>query len=541
MVRAGAHSLEFCGGTHVDALGMIGPITVVSEGSIGSNTRRIEAVTGARLARPAGREPAHRRRGGPPAQGGARRRARRPAEGARPPAPGRQGAAAPARGPPPSRTRPASPSAPTTASWCTARTALRPDQLRDLAQAIRRHGARRGGGGGVARRVQGRAWRWPRATTPSTPASTVKELAAAGRRRRRRLGRAGRGGRVGPGEDRRPAGRGTTPARCLTRAGGLSAVRVVGVDLGERRIGVAVSDGTGTLASPRCTDRTQRATPTPTGARWSAVVEEVGARRVVVGLPLSLNGRRGPAARAAQADADELARAARPPGHRGGDLRRAPHDGERGAVAARRGPHGPHASAPDRPGAAAVLLQAWLDTRARPRRCLTGEGRPRPTPTTDRRRRRRPGDGPGRGPTTQRAQAVQARGVPAPPAGRGAVVGGRGARPRRRRGGVVPERDGRDRAEPPPSSPWRRGRRWGRSPPPWSASTWSTARSPSGSISPCTARPSVQPGRYLLHRDESFADVRATPGGGAQRLRRDRPAGLHHQRGGDPGGADRRA
>jgi alanyl-tRNA synthetase len=47
VVRAGVHSLEFCGGTHVDALGMIGPITVVSEGSIGSNTRRIEAVTGA--------------------------------------------------------------------------------------------------------------------------------------------------------------------------------------------------------------------------------------------------------------------------------------------------------------------------------------------------------------------------------------------------------------------------------------------------------------------------------------------------------------
>jgi alanyl-tRNA synthetase len=47
VVRAGLHSLEFCGGTHVDALGMIGPITVVSEGSIGSNTRRIEAVTGA--------------------------------------------------------------------------------------------------------------------------------------------------------------------------------------------------------------------------------------------------------------------------------------------------------------------------------------------------------------------------------------------------------------------------------------------------------------------------------------------------------------
>ena len=45
VVRAGSHSLEFCGGTHVDRLGDIGQIQIVSEASIGANTRRIEAVS----------------------------------------------------------------------------------------------------------------------------------------------------------------------------------------------------------------------------------------------------------------------------------------------------------------------------------------------------------------------------------------------------------------------------------------------------------------------------------------------------------------
>ena len=45
VVRAGKYSLEFCGGTHVDRLGDIGQIQVVSEASIGSGTRRLEAVS----------------------------------------------------------------------------------------------------------------------------------------------------------------------------------------------------------------------------------------------------------------------------------------------------------------------------------------------------------------------------------------------------------------------------------------------------------------------------------------------------------------
>jgi putative Holliday junction resolvase len=73
--------------------------------------------------------------------------------------------------------------------------------------------------------------------------------------------------------------------------------RILGLDPGERRVGVALSDPTGTIASPHSViDR--RSANLADAVR--ALCEEHGVERIVVGLPTGLSGVEGPSAKAAR-------------------------------------------------------------------------------------------------------------------------------------------------------------------------------------------------------------------------------------------------
>lgn len=85
-------------------------------------------------------------------------------------------------------------------------------------------------------------------------------------------------------------------------------MRALGIDLGTKRIGVALSDTAGSMATPyevvaRSGSREQD------HRRIGALAEEAGVQCLVVGLPLSLDGSVGRAAQSAIDEADELATA----------------------------------------------------------------------------------------------------------------------------------------------------------------------------------------------------------------------------------------
>ncbi len=72
-------------------------------------------------------------------------------------------------------------------------------------------------------------------------------------------------------------------------------MKVLALDYGRARTGVAVSDPTGQVARPLCV---VEGAATQAGiARVAQLVREEGAERVVVGLPLTLRGERGEQAR----------------------------------------------------------------------------------------------------------------------------------------------------------------------------------------------------------------------------------------------------
>jgi putative Holliday junction resolvase len=131
---------------------------------------------------------------------------------------------------------------------------------------------------------------------------------------------------------------------------------VLGVDLGAVRVGVAVSDAGQLVASPLVT----LARSGPMRSVLARLVQEEKAVGIVLGLPLSLDGSAGPAARSVLEEADALREESSIPV--------VTHDERFTTVTATRrlqqaGRRGRAARRVVDQAAAAVMLQSWLDGR----------------------------------------------------------------------------------------------------------------------------------------------------------------------------------
>ena len=134
-------------------------------------------------------------------------------------------------------------------------------------------------------------------------------------------------------------------------------MRALGLDLGSKRIGVSVSDSDGTLATPIETLQRQGSRAVDHKA-IAELVREWEAEIVVVGLPLSLDGTKGPAAEEAESEITALGDTLTVPV--------VPYDERLTTVTAERslmeqGITGPARRRVVDQVAAAVILQAWLD------------------------------------------------------------------------------------------------------------------------------------------------------------------------------------
>jgi putative holliday junction resolvase len=138
--------------------------------------------------------------------------------------------------------------------------------------------------------------------------------------------------------------------------------RVLGVDLGARRIGLAVSDPAGRVATPLTV--VERSGDTAADHRTIvAHAREAGASRIVVGLPLSLSGEVGPAARAVLEEVESLRAEA------SGTIAVETHDERLTTVIAERGIRAARARRRARKravdsAASAVMLQSYLEAHS---------------------------------------------------------------------------------------------------------------------------------------------------------------------------------
>jgi putative Holliday junction resolvase len=134
-------------------------------------------------------------------------------------------------------------------------------------------------------------------------------------------------------------------------------IRVLALDLGEARVGVALSDPLGMTAQPLEVVERHRLLK-----RIPELVAEYEVQRIVVGLPLRLDGSKGQAARAVKAAAKDIADVAGVPVEL--------WDERLTTAQAQRLMIGAHASRKDRKSnidkvAAALILQSYLDAKSR--------------------------------------------------------------------------------------------------------------------------------------------------------------------------------